>query len=80
MDASGLQGSLRRVCGLDEFTLASIPKYDPIWGRRNPCGCVWTDVNTDTQATGQPEAQKSPGVLGGPLWREEGENVLLGNF
>lgn len=34
-------GPLRRVCGLDEFTLPSIPKYDPIWGRRNPvavCG------------------------------------------
>ncbi|KAG5197937.1 hypothetical protein MJG53_012559 [Ovis ammon polii x Ovis aries] len=40
---------LRRVCGLDEFTLPSIPEYDHV-GKREPCGCVWTRVNTDPGA------------------------------
>ena len=40
MDAPGPLGACPpgRVCGLDEFTLPSIPKYDHIWGRRSPCG------------------------------------------
>lgn len=53
---------VRRVCGLDEFTLPSIPKYDPIWGRRNPCGCVWMYVNIDTQAAGAGRGPEEPCV------------------